>query len=78
MAEKLLQAGGLVTVTDARDLEAALDLLLEDRALASQRGRDAAGTVAANRGAVVRARAMIADMAGAGFKASAVALSASD
>jgi 3-deoxy-D-manno-octulosonic-acid transferase len=61
VAEKLVEAGALTIVADARELAAALHELLEDTALAHQRGAQAAEAVSTNRGAALRAHAMIAE-----------------
>lgn len=64
VAQALLQAGGLQVVTNAGELAAAVSALLKDPALARQRGEQGARTVAASRGALSRARAMIDAMPG--------------
>jgi 3-deoxy-D-manno-octulosonic-acid transferase len=76
VAQQLRDAGGLVIVANAQELAAAVQALLQDETLAQERGSHAAQTVAANRGATMRARAMIAGLPGP--RASAAAPSASD
>lgn len=73
VAAKLLEAGGLTLVADSRELANALHALLEDAAQAHERGGRAAGAVAANRGAAMRARAMIAESMGARTRVPAAA-----
>jgi 3-deoxy-D-manno-octulosonic-acid transferase len=65
VAARLKEAGGLLIVADRQELAGAVDALLEDAPLAQGRGGHAAEAVAANRGAAMRARAMIAEMQGA-------------
>jgi 3-deoxy-D-manno-octulosonic-acid transferase len=76
VAQQLRDAGGLVIVANAQELAAAVQALLQDETLAQERGSHAAQTVAANRGATLRARAMIAGLPEP--RASAAAPSASD
>lgn len=79
VAGKLVEAGGVVIVADAQELAGAVHALLDDGTLARERGAHAAETVAANRGAVERARAMIAELLEKpALKASLAAQSASD
>lgn len=73
VAAKLLETGGLQIVANAQDLATALDALFEDSTLARDRGEHAADAVAANRGAALRARAMISELMGAGTRAQAAA-----
>jgi 3-deoxy-D-manno-octulosonic-acid transferase len=65
VAAKLSEAGGLLVVADQHELANSVDALLENASLAKQRGAQAAAAVAANRGAAMRARAMIAEVEGA-------------
>jgi 3-deoxy-D-manno-octulosonic-acid transferase len=60
VAQQLVEAGGLQIVTNAQELAAAAAALLEDSALARDRGAKAAAAVAASSGATARARALLA------------------
>jgi 3-deoxy-D-manno-octulosonic-acid transferase len=74
VAQKLLEAGGLKIVADSRELAAALHELLEHASLARERGGHAAETLAANRGAAMRAHAIISEWIGAAAKPRAPAV----